>query len=97
MALPNQFPEESRWLRQVNENLKEKSQNLSTHGGKIASALAKGVGAADNLSINKFRSALAQVVDLDKQVTIKMESILSRSPGQARPKLVQNHQKQDKT
>ena len=97
VSIPSHFPEESLSLRLKNESLTKKSQTLCNSGGALAAALAKGSGGADYLSVSSFKSILAEVSELNQQVSDKLESLYRRSPERSHPKVVQKLQKQVKT
>ena len=93
MSIPSQFPEESLSLRLKNESLTKKSQNLCTRGGALAGELAKGSGGADYLSVSSFKTVLAEVLEMDQQISDNLDSLYRRSSKRCRPKVVQKLKK----
>ena len=97
LAVPTIHPEEDNVLRKLNGDLKKKSQILAEQCRELATALALGPDSADKLSKMHFKNTLEQVSALNDQVVRRFAALRSRPFPKSKPKLVQNHQKTDKT
>jgi hypothetical protein len=97
LAVPIAHPEEDSWLRKVNADLKKKSLILAEQCRELASAVAMGPENANKLSKTHFKHTIEQVSALNDQVVRRFAALRSRPIPKSKPKVVQNHQKTDKT
>ncbi len=81
---------EQAWLRDANENLALKADDLSFKARELAASLAANPSHAAKLGTNGVKASLDEVHELRENLMRRFESIRSRPQHGARPKLVQS-------
>jgi hypothetical protein len=97
MAVPTVHAGDHAVICKLNADLTKKSLILSEQCRDLATALALGPERADKLSRMHFKNTIDQVTALSDQVVRRFAALRSRPMPQSKPKIVQNHQKTDKT
>jgi hypothetical protein len=97
LSVPTVHPGEDASLRKMNGDLTKKSLILAEQCRELACALALGPDRADKLSKMHFKNTIDQVSALNDQVVRRFAALRSRPFPRSRPKIVQIHQKTDKT
>ena len=96
-SVPNVFPDEEKSLRALDQDLRRKSGRLAEQCRELATATAQGARSADKIGMLHFNNTIEQVSALRDTVVRKFAGLKSRALQPARPKIVQNQQKTDKT
>lgn len=96
-SVPSIFPEDERFLRSLDQDLRRKSGRLAEQCKDLATAMAHGTLSGDKIGMIHFNNTIEQVSTLRDTVVRKFASLRGRPARPTRPKVVQNTEKTDKT
>jgi hypothetical protein len=96
-SVPSIFPEDERFLRSLDQDLRRKSGRLAEQCKDLATAMAHGTLSGDKIGMIHFNNTIEQVASLRDTVVRKFASLRGRPARPTRPKLVQNPEKTDRT
>lgn len=96
-SVPNICPDDERFLRSLDQDLRRKSGRLAEQCKDLATAMAHGTLCDDKLGTAHFSHTIDQVATLRDTVVRKFSSLRGRPTRPSRPKVVQNTEKTDKT